>query len=236
MPNASTSANAGLSPARGLAGLGMLTVLTAVVLFGMAGTVRWPFAWAYLALTVAFLVLYAGVMLRLHPDLIAERKHPPADAKAWDRPFVAILGVAGPTAMLLLCGLDYRLGWSQSIGPRASFAGLLILAAGGALSTWAVASNRFFSAVVRIQRDRGHHVVDSGPYRFVRHPSYVGSILHLVGTSLALASWPGLGLGLLLAVLFVVRTALEDTTLLAELEGYADYARRVRFRLVPGVW
>ena len=225
-----------LTPVRAMAALAAMTLVSGVVIFVAAGTVAWPAAWVYLAVISVLLGVYSAIMVRLHPDLIEERRHPPADAKRWDKPFVAILGGAGPLVLLIVCALDRRFGWS---GPAASglpVLGLLVVAAAGSLSAWAVATNRFFSAVVRIQRDRGHHVVDSGPYRFVRHPGYAGSILHLIGTSLALGSWPGMGLALVQAVLFVVRTSLEDATLQAELEGYAEYASRVPFRLVPGVW
>lgn len=220
------------------AGVGMIlgTIAVGAILFVAAGTVAWPTAWVYLAIVVAALAVYSTIVLRRHPDLIQERRHPPADAKRWDKPFVAILGGTGPIILLIVCGLDRRFGWSAPAPWWLAPLGLLLVAAAGSLSAWAVASNRFFSAVVRIQRDRGHRVVDSGPYRFVRHPSYVGSVLHLVGTTLALWSWPGLAVALAQAALFVVRTSLEDSTLQAELEGYAEYARRVRWRLVPGLW
>lgn len=212
------------------------TLAVGAALFLAAGTLAWTQAWIYLALLVAILAVYATIILRRHPDLIAERRNPPADAKRWDKPLVAILGAAGPPVLLIVCGLDRRFGWTDQPPEWFPPLGLLLVAAAGSLSAWAVASNRFFSAVVRIQRDRGHHVVDSGPYRFVRHPAYVGSILHLLGTTMTLWSVPGLAIALLQVVLFLVRTSFEDRTLQAELEGYAEYARRVRWRLVPGCW
>jgi protein-S-isoprenylcysteine O-methyltransferase Ste14 len=110
------------------------------------------------------------------------------------------------------------------------------VAAGGGLPLWAVAANPFFSGLVRIQRDRGHRVVDTGPYRFVRHPSYAGSIVYMIGVTFALGSYVALPAAAVLCAVLVVRTALEDRTLREELDGYADYARRVRFRLIPGIW
>jgi protein-S-isoprenylcysteine O-methyltransferase Ste14 len=104
------------------------------------------------------------------------------------------------------------------------------------LANWAVAANRFFSSVVRIQRDRGHQVVDAGPYRYIRHPGYAGSMLNMVGVSFALGSRVALAAAVVVCLVLGVRTALEDRTLRNELDGYTDYARRVRFRLVPGVW
>lgn len=224
------------SPARAVAGLAVMTVVSGAVLFGVAGTVAWPEAWIYLAVIVAVLGVYSAILLKVHPDLVAERSRPPADAKKWDKPFVAIVGKLGPMALLIVCALDRRFGWSGQAGAWVPLLGLLMVTGGGSLSAWAVASNRFFSAVIRIQHDRGHHVIDTGPYRFVRHPGYLGSIFHMFGTALTLSSWWGLAVALLLSSVLAVRAALEDMTLQAELDGYTGYARRVRSRLVPGVW
>jgi len=205
-------------------------------LFIAAGTVAWPGAWGYLVIASIVMVVYGAIVRTRHPELIAERKKPPADAKRWDKPFVALIGGVGPVALLVVSGLDRRFGWS---GPMASWvvvSGLVLAAAGGALANWAVAVNRFFSAVVRIQHDRGHHVVATGPYRFVRHPGYLGSTLTMTGAALALGSWWALLTIGGLAALVVWRTALEDRTLMAELEGYTAYSERVRFRLIRGIW
>ena len=204
--------------------------------FIAAGTVAWPGAWGYLVIASIVMVVYGAIVRTRHPELIAERKKPPADAKRWDKPFVALIGGVGPVALLVVSGLDRRFGWS---GPMASWvvvSGLVLAAAGGALANWAVAVNRFFSAVVRIQHDRGHHVVATGPYRFVRHPGYLGSTLTMTGAALALGSWWALLTIGGLAALVVWRTALEDRTLMAELEGYTAYSERVRFRLIRGIW
>jgi protein-S-isoprenylcysteine O-methyltransferase Ste14 len=216
--------------------LAAFTAAYGALLFFTAGTVAWPEAWAYLALMVAILVTYSVILARVHPTLVDERQHPPTDAKAWDKPLVALVGAIGPVAMVVLCGLDRRLGWSPAPPAWLPALGFALVAVGGALTNWAVASNPFFSALVRIQRDRGHRVVDGGPYRFVRHPGYVGSIATMVGVALLLGSRPGLALAAALTAVTVVRTALEDRTLAAELEGYAAYAARVRWRLVPFAW
>ncbi len=212
------------------------TAACAALLFVAAGSAAWPAAWAYLAIITAVMVVYAALVARLHPDLIEERLHPPADAKQWDKPLAAIVAVVGPIVLLLLCGLDHRFQWTGPTPIWAQAAGLFAVAAGGALSNWAVAANRFFSALVRIQRDRGHRVVDTGPYRYVRHPGYAGAMVYMLGVPFALGSLVALGAAALLSVVLSVRTELEDRTLRNELEGYADYARRVRFRLFPGVW
>jgi protein-S-isoprenylcysteine O-methyltransferase Ste14 len=104
------------------------------------------------------------------------------------------------------------------------------------LYVWAMASNAFFSQVVRVQADRGHTVATSGPYSYVRHPSYAGMILFELALSTVLASWWAIIAGGLCSVLFILRTDLEDRTLQAELPGYKEYARGVRYRLAPGIW
>ena len=115
-------------------------------------------------------------------------------------------------------------------------AGLTVYTLGLWLAFWAMSANRFFSPVVRIQKERGHHLITTGPYRFVRHPGYVGVISATLGGGLALGSYWSLVPLVVLFVLFIRRTALEDRFLLAELEGYADFARKVRYRLLPGIW
>lgn len=225
-----------ISPAVGAIRLAAGTAAFAALLFVAAGTAAWPAAWAYLAIITAVMVVYAAIVVRLHPDLIEERLRPPADAKQWDKPLAAIVAVAGPIVLLLLCGLDHRLQWSGPTPRWAQATGLFAVAAGGALSNWAVAANRFFSGLVRIQRDRGHHVVDTGPYRYVRHPGYAGAMIYMVGLTFALGSRVALAAAAVLCAVMALRTALEDRVLQGELEGYADYARRVRFRILPGVW
>jgi protein-S-isoprenylcysteine O-methyltransferase Ste14 len=212
------------------------TLLFGALLFLLAGTVAWPAAWAYLAINVAILVVYSVILLRLHPDLIDERNKPPVDAKKWDKPLVAVVGAIGPLMLLVACGLDRRFHWSGPVSAAVKAVGLVLLAAGGALSNYAVAHNRFFSAVVRIQHDRGHRVIDTGPYQVLRHPGYVGSILHMTGTALALGSWWALLVSGGVSAVLAVRTAREDRTLRDELPGYVDYAAHVRYRLVPWVW
>lgn len=224
----------------GIAGIRKLafsTVVLAVLLLLAAGTVRWVWGWIYLAVVGAVVGFYGRTLLTLHPDLIEERHRPPAGAKAWDKPLVAIVGVVGPLVLLVSAGLDHRLGWSPPASAGWHLAGLAMVAVGGAITNWAIVHNRFFSGLIRIQHDRGHVVVSSGPYARVRHPGYSGAILHTFGTTLALGSWWSLALvAVPIVVTICVRTALEDRTLRAELAGYEDYARRVRFRLVPGLW
>jgi protein-S-isoprenylcysteine O-methyltransferase Ste14 len=231
----------GIGPSQPAAGSGallipVLTLVCGSLIFALAGTLAWPAAWAYLAVATVSMVAYSIILQRLHPDLIDERRKPPADAKKWDRPFVALIGAIGPLVLLTVCGLDHRFGWSGPMAGWVPWLGVLLVAAGHILANWAVAANRFFSALVRIQRDRGHVVIDRGPYALVRHPGYLGSVLHMIGTCVALTSWWGMAVVALVMALLIVRTGLEDRTLRDELEGYAAYAARVRWRLIPGVW
>jgi protein-S-isoprenylcysteine O-methyltransferase Ste14 len=225
-----------INPVVGAVRLVAWTVAFAALLFAAAGTAAWPVAWAYLAITTTVTAVYAAIVVGLHPDLIQERLRPPADAKRWDKPLVTIVAVVGPMALLALCGLDHRFEWSGPSSAWVQAAGLFAVAAGGALSNWAVAANPFFSGLVRIQRDRGHRVVESGPYRYVRHPAYAGSLIYMPGVALALGSRVALAAAAFLCAVLAVRTSLEDRTLHEELEGYPEYAARVRFKILPGVW
>jgi protein-S-isoprenylcysteine O-methyltransferase Ste14 len=206
--------------------------------FIAAGRLDWWAGWALVALTLAASVVSRIIPARKNPDLLAERARfaEAEDVKRWDRPLVPIVGVFGPLATWITAGLDVRFGWPPPVALPLQVAGFLVVAAGSALATWAMAENRFFSAVVRIQADRGHTVVSSGPYRFVRHPGYTGGLLGAVGVPLALGSAWALIPGLVVAGIIGLRTWLEDRTLQEELEGYRQYAGRVRYRLLPGVW
>jgi protein-S-isoprenylcysteine O-methyltransferase Ste14 len=157
------------------------------------------------------------------------------DAKAWDKVIGVLFGVFG-LGLLVVAALDARFALSPPVPTALAAAGLAAFVGGFGVSTWAMASNRFFSTVVRIQADRGHTVATGGPYRFVRHPGYAGFIVGAFGTALLLGSRWALVPAALSAALVVVRTALEDRTLQRELPGYPDYAARVPYRLVPRLW
>lgn len=175
------------------------------------------------------------VILRFNPELLAERLGPRKGAKFWDMAIMSIFGLA-TLARLVIAGLDQRYGWTSDFPMAAQIAALVVCALGYAIVVWATASNAFFSQIVRIQSERGHAVATGGPYRFIRHPAYVGTVLFELAVPVLLASWWALVLSGLNAVLIVFRTALEDRTLQAELIGYADYAHNVRYRLLPSIW
>ena len=204
-------------------------------LFVSAGRIDWWPGWAALAVMGVWTAATAVVILRTNPSLLAERLGPRKGAKPWDTAILSLIGLL-QLARYITAGLDQRYGWTGEFPTALQIAALGVCALGYALVVWATASNAFFSQVVRIQGERGHTVVSGGPYRYVRHPGYLGAIMYELTISLLLASWWAFAVSGLSAVLLVVRTVLEDRTLLAELPGYAAYARQVRFRLFPGVW
>ena len=210
-------------------------VLVGVAQFWSAGRINWWPGWALVAMLLLWSTATATVILRSNPALLAERLGPRQGAKPWDTAIMGVVGVI-TLARYVLAGLDQRYGWTSGISLAAQLAGLTVAVLGYALVVWATASNAFFSQIVRIQTERGHAVATGGPYRFVRHPGYSGTILSELAIPIVLASWWALILGVVNAGLLVLRTALEDRALQAELTGYTDYARRVRYRLFPGVW
>jgi len=207
-------------------------VFLAASMFVTAGRFDWLWAWAYIVAGIAILAVNTLVMPR---ELVALRGEGTEEAKPWDRKITA-LSLLPTTAIPIVSGLDERFGWSPEMGVAVHLAGLALMFVGQGLFTWAMVSNPFFSTMVRIQMDRGQTVATRGPYRWVRHPGYVGYTLSAVSTGLLLGSLWALVPAFLTGVLLVVRTALEDRTLLEELPGYEEYARQVRYRLVPGVW
>jgi protein-S-isoprenylcysteine O-methyltransferase Ste14 len=220
-----------------LIGAFILMALPAVILFGSSGRLDWRMAWVYVGLTTAFSLGSRIIMLRKTPELVVERSQSldKEDTEPWDKVLMP-LNIIGPTVMLFVAGLDKRFEWSPNLPLMLLITAFVITALGYSLSTWATLVNRFFSAVVRIQRDRGHTVVSSGPYRLIRHPAYAGTVVTSLATPLVLGSLWALIPAALAVCLLIIRTALEDRTLQEELEGYHDYATGVRYRLLPGVW
>jgi protein-S-isoprenylcysteine O-methyltransferase Ste14 len=212
-------------------------VILGAILFLSAGTLDWPEAWVLLIGSGALGLVSAIIIARHDPQLMRERMRGPIQSqqKPWDKALLVVVFVLC-IAMFIVAGLDavrYRISnmplWLEVLG-----------AAGIALGIYmfhvVMRTNSYATAVVRIQEERGHQVISTGPYAFVRHPMYSGAILYFLGIALLLGSWYAAGIAVALIALFGLRAVWEEQTLIDELPGYAAYAQRVRYRLVPGIW
>ncbi|MBI4670081.1 MAG: isoprenylcysteine carboxylmethyltransferase family protein [Chloroflexi bacterium] len=157
-------------------------------------------------------------------------------SKPWDKKIVLFIGIVGPLMLLIVAGLNERYGWLPALAPEVQWFGVVLMIAGSIISSWALVVNKFFSGVVRIQTERGHTVVNSGPYKFVRHPGYAGALLYYIGAPLGLGAFGAMLPALFIIGVLIVRTALEDQTLQQELAGYSEYAKQTRYRLLPRIW
>jgi protein-S-isoprenylcysteine O-methyltransferase Ste14 len=197
----------------------------------------WWQAWVYAIVSILGFIISRALAARRHPDLLAERarflQH--EDAKSWDKTLAPLVGLGG-ALVPIVAGIDALYAWPPSFSLAVEIIALVLILAGYALGAYALIENRFFSGMVRIQTDRDQQVVSSGPYRWVRHPGYAGALVVYIATPFFLDSAWALIPSLLLTIVLVIRTALEDRTLQDELDGYRDYARRVHYRLLPGVW
>ena len=200
---------------------------------------RWAWwqAWVYAGVCILGFVVSRVLAARRDPGVIAERarflQH--EDAAPWDKVLAPLVGLGGGL-IPLVAGLDARFGWSAGLGLPVEILSLLAILAGYALGAWALIENPFFSGMVRIQAERDHRVISSGPYGWVRHPGYAGALLTYLATPFFLDSLWAFVPVLFLAIVLVIRTRLEDRTLQEQLAGYEDYAQEVRYRLVPGIW
>ncbi|MCC6905092.1 MAG: isoprenylcysteine carboxylmethyltransferase family protein [Anaerolineae bacterium] len=209
--------------------------LIGILLFVAAGQPAWLWAWVYLGAGLALLVLNAIILLPRHGDLVSERGEIREGTKGWDRAMIPVLLLTG-LSMYVVAGLDERFGWSPDLPLWLHLLALVVMVMAQLGFVWAMSVNRFFAKTVRIQAERGHTVVSSGPYRFVRHPGYLCNLVTFPMAMLLLGSLWGLIAAAASAAAFIIRTALEDRTLQQELPGYRDYAQRVRYRLFPGIW
>ncbi|MCP3372552.1 methyltransferase family protein [Bradyrhizobium cajani] len=206
------------------------------LLFASAGTLHWPSAWVLLVTSALLGPLCGWWLYRIDPALLAERLRPvlQRDQPAADKLFMTVFIVA-MLAWLALIGIDRRLQASD-IPAGLQALGLVLFLASTLFTMWVFRENSFAAPVVKLQAERAQHVISTGPYAHVRHPMYSGMILFFTGVPLLLGSWWGLAMVPLFLVLFAVRIGIEERTLREGLPGYADYAARVRYRLLPGVW
>ena len=212
----------------------VIVPLTPMIISGEWG---WWEAWAYAIINILGFAISRVLAARRNPDIITERARSMElqDAKPWDKILSPALAFGG-LLILIVVGADKGFGWSTPFSLNAKIVALIVLILGYILGSWALIENRFFSGVVRIQTDRGHHVVSTGPYRFVRHPGYAGALwTYIVMPILFDSIWAFIPTVLLIGVL-VLRTSLEDRTLQAELPGYKEFAQQTHYRLFPGIW
>ena len=219
-------------------GFALYILLLPALLFITAGTVNWPMAWAYVVMLLAATLGSRLIVLLKNSDLLRERSRfmQAEDTQPWDRILSPIVGVLSPAAMIVVAGLDHRFGWSGTVPDVIQVLAAIAVAGAYALAVWAMIANEYFSAVARIQQDRGQVVVADGPYRIVRHPAYAGSVVAALALPVMLSTLWAFVPGMVMNVAVVLRTHLEDGMLKRELYGYAAYAERTRYRLLPGVW
>jgi protein-S-isoprenylcysteine O-methyltransferase Ste14 len=207
-----------------------------LMLFGIVGRWDWWNGWA---LSIVYILWSLGTVifiLPVNPQMLAERARPQKGGKKWDVAMVGAMGVFVLITYTLAC-LDVRFGWARPFPLPVQIIGLIVAIFGyDVLVVWSMIANVFFTAIIRIQTDRQHTVATGGPYRFVRHPGYVGTILCYLATPFLLGSPWALIPAVLASITLVVRTALEDKTLQNELPGYKEYASQTRYRLLPGIW
>ncbi len=215
----------------------LAALILPLLLFPVAGHWDWWQGWVFLALNILSSFIGRGLVALKHPDLIQERARftQGVGVKSWDRKLLPLI-VYLPLLAIVIAALDLRFAWLPRLQLWLQMLGLAGMIVGQAFGIWAMLVNRFFSSVVRIQADRGQTVVSTGPYRVIRHPGYASGMLTNFSYPLLLGSaWALIPMAIVLG-LTVVRTALEDRTLQAELPGYGEYAARVHFRLLPGIW
>ena len=209
-----------------------------VLLFLASGDLHWIEGWGYSVFAFVYSVAGRLALFKRSPGLAEERakgfNRP--DIEPWDRKIVPWIGVLLPSLMMIAAGLDRRMGGAPHFPVWVEAVAAVPVAVGALFGLWAALTNPFFSSVARIQTERGQRVVSAGPYRFVRHPGYAGTIVFNLLTPLVLGSSWAFIPSVPLVVLTVIRTRFEDRLLREKLDGYRDYAARVRFRLLPGLW
>jgi protein-S-isoprenylcysteine O-methyltransferase Ste14 len=214
----------------------LFVIIPIAALLGASGDLGWGMGWAYIGVVIAISVANALVLIPKSPDLIEERSRMQAGTKDWDKWLSISMAIVLPAVVWIVAGLDHRFGWSPNFSLSAQVLSLMVVLLGGLLGTWAMSVNRFFSGTARIQTERGHSVVRGGPYEYVRHPGYAGSILTFLLTPVALGSWWAFIPAVIFVGVVVARTYLEDQMLQEELTGYKKYTKRIPYRLIPRIW
>ena len=221
---------------KGLVGLTVAVIVAVFAWFVLvyASRLGWTLGWIYVCILIASSTINLAYLLRWNPELIDRRMRFGKGTKTWDKVWL-VLFVLAVIGIYVVVDIDARNGGSSSPGGM-WLLGFAIFVPGWTLVIWSMVVNPFFEKTVRIQTDHGHRVIDTGPYAYVRHPGYVGIVGWIISTPLLLASSWAFIPALITVLLFVIRTALEDRMLQIELSGYTEYANKVRYRLIPGVW
>lgn len=205
------------------------------LLFGFAGTFNWERGWIFIFTFFIYIVVNLVILLKVNPEVIEERSRFHRDAKKWDMILMSI-GSIFILGTLVVAGLDEKNKWSELSGVVWLYLGVFLFVIGNLYILWAMAVNKWFSKLVRIQSERAHRVVTEGPYSHVRHPGYVGWAVMWIAIPLILGSLWAFVPAVLSVVLIVIRTSLEDKTLQSELPGYMEYVSKVKYRLIPKLW
>lgn len=213
----------------------VMFLVMALELFLGAGTLGWVWAWVFLGIGLVSVSINAVFMLRSSPETVAERGKP-KEMQTWDKWIGGGWLIGQYFLVPILCALDFRFGWTGEIPIAWHLLGAVGYAFSLGLTGWAMISNAYFSTAVRIQSDRGQQVCTTGPYRYVRHPGYVGFFFQALCVPLLLGSRWALLFAIPIAVLMVVRTSKEDNMLQEKLPGYKEYSKVVKYRLLPGIW
>ncbi|KPL08038.1 hypothetical protein AMJ86_02115 [bacterium SM23_57] len=209
-----------------------IQILQGFILFISAGTFYWKWAWILLLLSAFLLVIN---LIVIPSELVEERGRKKENVKKWDKILTSI-NIIPSILMYVFCGLDYRFHWTGDINIVIKIIGFVLFFSGSLIFTWSMVSNKFFSTLVRLQTDREHTVATEGPYKYIRHPGYLGYIIFSLATPISLGTFWGLIFSGTTSILLIIRTVLEDTTLKKELPGYAEYTENVKYRLIPFLW
>jgi protein-S-isoprenylcysteine O-methyltransferase Ste14 len=215
--------------------VGFQLLILAAALFVPSWRWDWAMAWAFLGVSAAVVIVGGIGLLKVNPAVVAERTRMGEGTKGWDRVLTVLYGMMG-IATLLVSALDTRFEWSGGVPLAVQLVALGLFALGDLFAFWAMWSNAFFATTVRIQSEREHAVATNGPYRIVRHPGYSGWLVCNIVPPLILDSLWAFIPAVLTVGIILIRTSLEDRMLREELSGYAEYAQRVHYRLLPGVW
>ena len=210
-------------------------IVMGAALFWSAGTIGWWSAWAALGVMLGWMIAMAILTIMIHPEMLLKRLGPQRGTKQWDISLLSLISIV-QLVKYIVAGLDHRNHWTNNSAISAQLFALVLCILGYSLFVWAASSNRAFSQIVHIDSTGRQEVACKGPYKYLRHPGYLGAIAYEIAVPVLLSSLFALLIGIVTVSLFVVRTATEDSSLRKELEGYKEYSRQVQYRIIPKIW